>query len=166
MPMKRICFCLACTLFLLSGCAESQNETQAAQQGEQAAMNEGQIEEEEQMEEKMIVEIGSSSFTATLAENEAAQAFAAHLQDEPLTVSMSDYAGFEKVGALGRSLPASDVQTTTQPGDIVLYQGNQIVMFYGTNAWSYTRLAHIDALTGWEEALGRGDVTVTLSMEE
>ena len=53
MPMKRICFCLACTLFLLSGCAESQNETQAAQQGEQAAMNEGQIEEEEQMEEKM-----------------------------------------------------------------------------------------------------------------
>lgn len=89
MPMKRICFCLACTLFLLSGCAESQNETQAVQQGEQAAMNEGQIEEEEQMEEKMIVEIGSSSFTATLAENEAAQAFAAHLQDEPLTVSMS-----------------------------------------------------------------------------
>lgn len=108
MPMKRICFCLAYTLFLLSGCAESQNETQAAQQGEQAAMNEGQIEEEEQMEEKMIVEIGSSSFTATLAENEAAQAFAAHLQDEPLTVSMSDYAGFEKVGALDFSLPADE----------------------------------------------------------
>lgn len=105
MPMKRICFCLACTLFMLSGCAESQNETQAAQQGEQAAMNEGQIEEEKQMEEKMIVEIGSSSFTATLAENEAAQAFAAHLQDEPLIVSMSDYAGFEKSGRPGFLAP-------------------------------------------------------------
>ena len=166
MPMKRICFCLACTLFLLSGCAESQNETQAVQQGEQAAMNEGQIEEEEQMEEKMIVEIGSTSFTATLAENEAAQAFAAHLQDEPLTVSMSDYAGFEKVGALGFSLPADDAQTTTQSGDIVLYQGNQIVVFYGTNSWSYTKLGKIDDLRGWQDALGKDEVNITFSLAE
>lgn len=129
-------------------------------------MNEGQIEEEEQMEEKMIVEIGSSSFTATLAENEAAQAFAAHLQDEPLTVSMSDYAGFEKVGALDFSLPADDVQTTTQSGDIVLYQGNQIVVFYGTNSWSYTKLGKIDDLRGWQDALGKDEVNITFSLAE
>ena len=71
-------------------------------------------------------------------------------------VQMSDYSGFEKVGPLGTSLPASNSQTTTQAGDIVLYNGNQIVIFYGSNSWSYTRLGHIDDLTGWEEALGSG----------
>ena len=72
----------------------------------------------------------------------------------------------EKVGPLGRGLPASDSQTTTQAGDIVLYQSNQIVLFYGSNSWSYTRLGSIDNLTGWEDALGSGDVTVTLSLAE
>ncbi len=79
---------------------------------------------------------------------------------------MSDYSGFEKVGALGTSLPSENSQTTTQAGDIVLYQGNQIVMFYGSNSWSYTRLGHIEDPTGWEEALGSGDVTVTFSLED
>ena len=79
---------------------------------------------------------------------------------------MTDYSGFEKVGALGTSLPTSNSQTTTQSGDIVLYQGNQIVIFYGSNSWSYTRLGKIDDLTGWKDALGSGDVTVTFSMEE
>ena len=78
---------------------------------------------------------------------------------------MSDYSGFEKVGSLGTSLPASNSQTTTQAGDIVLYNGNQIVVFYGSNSWSYTRLGHIDDLTGWEDALGSGDVTVIFSLE-
>ena len=81
-------------------------------------------------------------------------------------MQLSDYAGFEKVGPLGQSLPASNNQTTAHAGDIVLYQGNQIVMFYGSNSWNYTRLGHIDDLTGWEEALGSGDVTVVLSMED
>ena len=77
---------------------------------------------------------------------------------------MSDYAGFEKVGALGTSLPTNNSQTTTQAGDIVLYQGNQIVLFYGSNSWSYTRLGKIDDLTGWSEVLGSGDVSVTFSL--
>lgn len=77
---------------------------------------------------------------------------------------MSDYSGFEKVGSLGTSLPASNSQTTTQAGDFVLYNGNQIVVFYGSNSWSYTRLGYIDNLTGWEEALGNGDVMVTFSL--
>ena len=83
----------------------------------------------------------------------------------PVTLSMSDYSGFEKVGSLGASLPANNAQTTTQAGDIVLYNGNQIVIFYGSNSWSYTRLAHVDDLTGWVEALGSGDVTVTFSAQ-
>ena len=78
---------------------------------------------------------------------------------------MRDYGGFEKVGPLGQSLPTSNSQTTTQSGDIVLYQGNQVVIFYGSNTWSYTRLGRIDNLSGWEEALGRGDVSVTFSLQ-
>ena len=114
----------------------------------------------------MMVQVGGSTFTATLEENTAVDALVEMMEQEPVTIQMSDYSGFEKVGPLGTSLPTSNQQTTTQAGDIVLYQGNQIVMFYGSNSWSYTRLGHIDDLTGWEEALGSGDVTVTFSLED
>ena len=110
---------------------------------------------------QMNVNVNGSDFTATLEQNTAVDSLVEMLRDGPLTLELSDYAGFEKVGPLGTSLPTSNQQTTTQAGDIVLYQGNQIVMFYGSNSWSYTRLGHIDDLTGWEEALGSGDVTVT-----
>ena len=87
------------------------------------------------------------------------------MRESPVVLQMSDYSGFEKVGPLGTSLPVDNSQTTTHAGDIVLYNGNQIVIFYGSNSWSYTRLGHIDDLTGWEESLGNGDVTVTFSLE-
>ena len=127
---------------------------------------ESQQVEEENSEMQMNVQVGGSTFTATLEENEAVDALVEMMEQGPVTIQMSDYSGFEKVGPLGTSLPASNQQTTTQAGDIVLYQGNQIVMFYGSNSWSYTRLGHIDDLTGWEEALGSGDVTVTFSLED
>ena len=112
----------------------------------------------------MNVQVGSSTFTATLAENAAVDALMEMMISAPVVIQMSDYSGFEKVGSLGTSLPASDSQTTTQAGDIVLYNGNQIVIFYGSNSWSYTRLGKIDDLSGWAEALGSGDVQVTFSM--
>ena len=115
---------------------------------------------------QMNVNVNGSDFTATLEQNTAVDSLVEMLRDGPLTLELSDYAGFEKVGPLGTSLPTSNQQTTTQAGDIVLYQGNQIVMFYGSKSWSYTRLGHIDDLTGWEEALGSGDVTVTFSLED
>ena len=111
---------------------------------------------------KLKIEVGGQSFTATLEQNDATTALIAML---PITLSMSDYSGFEKVGSLGANLPTNNAQTTTQAGDIVLYNGNQIVIFYGSNSWSYTRLAHVDDLTGWAEALGSGDVTVTFSVQ-
>lgn len=111
------------------------------------------------------VTVGGSTFAADFAENSGAQTWKELLAQGPVTLSMSDYGGFEKVGALGRSLPTSNGQTTTQAGDIVLYQGNQIVLFYGSNAWSYTRLGKIRDLTGWEETLGRGDVSVIFSID-
>ena len=113
---------------------------------------------------KMTVQVGESTFTATLEDNAAVDALVAMMEHGPVTIQMSDYAGFEKVGALGASLPTNNSQTTTQAGDIVLYQGNQIVLFYGSNSWSYTRLGKIDDLTGWSEALGSGDVSVTFSL--
>lgn len=122
--------------------------------------------EEENSEMQMNVQVGGSTFTATLEENEAVNELVKMMEQGPVTIQMRDYSGFEKVGSLGTSLPASNRQTTTRAGDIVLYQGNQIVIFYGSNSWSYTRLGHIDDLTGWKEALGSGDVTVTFSLED
>lgn len=104
------------------------------------------------------------TFPATFADNQGAEALADLLTDGPLTLSLEDYGSFEKVGSLGQSLPTSNTHITTQSGDIVLYQGNQIVLFYGSNAWSYTPLGQVTDLTGWQEALGHGDVTVTLSL--
>lgn len=104
------------------------------------------------------------TFPATFADNQGAEALADLLTDGPLTLSLEDYGGFEKVGSLGQSLPTSNTHITTQSGDIVLYQGNQIVLFYGSNAWSYTPLGQVTDLTGWQEALGHGDVTVTFSL--
>ena len=120
---------------------------------------------EENTMKKMTLQIGSSSFTATLENNLAVDAFVKMMSDSPVIIRMSDYSDFEKVGALGTSLPTEDSQTTTHAGDIVLYNGNQIVIFYGSNSWSYTRLGKIDDLSGWEDALGSGDVTVTFSLE-
>ena len=78
---------------------------------------------------------------------------------------MSMYGGFEQVGPIGASLPRSDVQTVTEAGDIVLYAGNQIVIFYGSNSWSYTRLGRItDQTLDLKELLGNGDVEITLSI--
>ena len=112
------------------------------------------------------IQVNGQTFTAVLEQNAAAQALRQLLTQGPVTIQMENYGGFEKVGALGQSLPASDAQTTTQPGDMVLYQGDQIVIFYGSNSWSYTRLGHVTDLTGWAEALGSGDVSVTFSLAD
>ena len=112
---------------------------------------------------KLEVVVGDTVFTATLADTQAAMEF---VQMLPMTITMDDYGGFEKVGSLGRTLTASNSQITTTTGDIVLYNGTNIVMFYGSNSWSYTRLGKIDDLTGWTDALGRGSVSVTFRMAQ
>ncbi len=114
---------------------------------------------------KMTLQIGNNTFMATLENNDAVEALVDMMREAPVVFQMSDYSGFEKVGSLGTSLPTSNKQTTTQSGDIVLYNGNQIVIFYGSNSWSYTRLGRIDDLSGWKDALGSGDVTVTFSLK-
>ena len=110
---------------------------------------------------KMKVQIGNYTFTATLEDNDTAKALKDML---PITVSMHDNGGFEKVGTLPSSLPTSHTQITGHEGDIILYLNDQLVLFYGSNSWSYTRLGHIDDLTHWKEALGSGDITAELSL--
>lgn len=138
--------------------SQSQSAAPVSSQPEPAAEN------QEVTSMKMQIQVGDHIFSATLENNAATDALVEMVREAPVELQLSDYSGFEKVGPLGTSLPTDDQQTTTQAGDIVLYAGNQIVMFYGSNSWSYTRLAHIDDLTGWEEALGSGDVTVRLSL--
>ena len=113
------------------------------------------------------IQVGETSFTATLVDNSSAQALKELLAEGPLTIDMSDYGNFEKVGSLGTTLPRNDEQITTEPGDLILYQGNSFVIYYDTNSWNFTRLGKINNATQAElkEALGDGDVTVTLSIE-
>ena len=115
----------------------------------------------------LALRINDVPITVAWEDNASVDALKELVQENPLTVSMSRYGGFEQVGSLGSRLPSSDVRTTTTPGDIVLYSSNQIVIFYGSNSWAYTRLGHItdqDA-AGMTDLLGNGDVTVTISME-
>ena len=148
----------------LEGSESSQpNETKTNAPQETEAQNDEETEDITDM--KMNVQIGDASFTATLEDNAAVREFVGMMKEAPVSVSMSDYSGFEKVGALGRSLTADDRQTTTSVGDIVLYSGDQIVMFYGSNSWSYTRIGRIDDLTGWEEALGSGSITAVFAIQ-
>ena len=119
---------------------------------------------EERAELKLI--IGDSEVSVQWEDNESVAALRELVADGPLTVAMSGYGGFEQVGALGTSLPRNDVQITTQAGDIVLYSGNNIVIFYGSNSWAYTRLGHIELSSSeMSELLSHGDVTVKLSVE-
>ena len=148
--MKKICAVLIvlCCLFSPTAC-----------------YSEGTEQTPTNMEEaKMKIQIGDASFTATLEDNAAVRELIEMMKDEPITIDMNDYSGFEKVGPLGRSLTTDNHQTTTSAGDIVLYNGNQIVMFYGSNSWSYTRIGRIDDLSGWKEALGSGNITAVFSL--
>ena len=117
----------------------------------------------EEAGEGMTLMINGEEYSVEWEDNESVEALRKLC---PLTIEMSMYGGFEQVGSIGKSLPRNDEQTTTDFGDIVLYSGDQMVIFYGSNSWAYTRLGHI--LTDkeiMEEALGRGDVTIELVNE-
>ena len=123
--------------------------------------------EEQTMEKELTLTINGQSVTVEWEENGSVEALKDLVGDKPLTIQMSAYGGFEQVGPLGTSLPRNDVQTETQAGDVVLYSGDQIVVFYGSNSWAYTRLGHItDKSTAqMKDLLGNGNVTIVISME-
>ena len=116
--------------------------------------------------QQMNITINGTTLNATMEDNTSAQALLDILKSGPLTLNMHDYGGMEKVGNLDTTLPTNDQQIITQPGDIILYQGNQITIYYDTNQWSLTKLGHIDNISTDElrQLLGDGDIVATFSL--
>lgn len=130
------------------------------------------VEESKNLEEKigdnqMKLQVGEYIFTATLVDNSSSKALKEMLAKGSITINMRDYANMEKVGMLGTKLPRNDEQITTEPGDLILYQGNAFVIYYAQNSWNFTRIGKIDDITEKElkKALGTGDVVVTLFLD-
>jgi hypothetical protein len=120
----------------------------------------------EKTEKELTLSVNHTKINVTWEENESVEALRELLRDGNITISMEQYGDFEQVGQLPDSLPRNDTQMTAQPGDIVLYAGNQLVLFYGSNSWAYTRLGHIKGLTVEEmtSVLGKSSISVLLSL--
>ena len=122
------------------------------------------------MNQTLYITIGGITKTATLVDNAATPELVAKLQEAPVTVTLNASGGFEIWGSLGFSLPTSNEQVNAQPGDIVLYNGSNICMFYGSNSWSYTRLGKIEGLAESELRTflkaGENNISVTLSVSD
>ena len=173
MVRKALLPIMLCFLLMLSGCADkgTQPDSAAATSGNSATEEAGgrnnktQANEESKMDSRTIkITIGDTALSAALEDNESAKALRAMM---PVTIKMSGYGGFEQVGSLGKNLPRNDRQTTASAGDIMLYNGNSVVMFYGYNSWAYTRLGHItdQSAEDMTKLLGNGDVCITLSTD-
>ena len=158
-----------------SGVVSAVSETQSTQVS-QVSENVGKNEKSSKTEssdksgmkaaEKMKMFINGEPVNVDWENNQAVDALRNMAEKGDVIIQMSMYGGFEQVGSIGQSLPRNDKQTTTSSGDIVLYSGNQMVVFYGSNSWSYTRLGHISDKdeAGMTELLSNGDVTITISM--
>ena len=117
-------------------------------------------EETAEMKDTIQLLIGETEVPVIWEDNASVEALKAF---RPLTIQMSMYGGFEQVGRIGQSIVSDDEEITTDSGDIVLYSGNQIVIFYGSNSWAYTKLGHVDlSRKEMKELLGGGNVEITL----
>ena len=147
--MKQILWLLVA--ILITGCSK-ENETFA-----------------QTMEQKMYITIGEETHTVTMEDNVGTRALIATLQTENIVYIAHDYGNFEKVGYIGQSFPTDNHQTTTSAGDLVLYGGDNICIFYGSNSWSYTRIGKLDGLSADEVRrfvkAGEGEVSITLSLQ-
>lgn len=140
-------------------------ETNTNESKEQTEMK--KTDESTLTDNQIRVTVGSSSFIVNLENNETAKALQEMLVDEDLTISASNYGGFEKVCQLGKTLPRNDKQITTEAGDVMLYSGNQIVFFYGANSWSYTKIGKVEAssIEELESVLSGPETEVILSLK-
>ena len=180
MMSKRIVATLVVFFLLLTGCkanntgdfqeddvsqTQSGVETNTNESKEQAKMK--KTDESTLADNQIRVTVGSSSFIVNQEDNETAKALRKMITDEDLTISASNYGGFEKVCQLGKTLPRNDNQITTEAGDVMLYSGNQIVFFYGTNSWSYTKIGKVEAssIEELESVLSGSETEVILSIK-
>ena len=158
--MKKICLTVTMLLFvcLLAACGAEPGEKTGSQ--DSSSLENGPT-------PTLVIEAGGRTFYADPEDNSSAEAFMEKISREPLEAELHDYGGFEKVGPLPWELPTNDEEITTEPGDVILYQGDQITIYYDENTWSFTRLAKIGNVTKEDllEAFGEGDVTVTFRIE-
>ena len=170
--MARLFF-IFLALLGLSACEAGETQTTSEISQPQSTVSEPETPEIQQPSEAeenldtpaLKIAVGQYELWAAFEDNSSAEEFQELLSQGPLTITMEDYGGFEKVGPLGTTLTRNDTQITTAPGDVILYQGNQITIYYGVNSWNFTRLAKIDDPSGLQEKLGDGTVTVTFSLE-
>ncbi|MBE5958695.1 MAG: hypothetical protein E7254_07535 [Lachnospiraceae bacterium] len=134
---------------------------------ETPGVTEESVQTEEPQEEReymMKMKIDDVEVSVAWEDNESVRELKKIAGNGEIKIPMSMYGGFEQVGSLGTNISRQDVQMRTEPGDIVLYSGNQMVVFYGSNTWAYTRLGKIQGLTSEElkNLLGTGNVTITI----
>lgn len=168
--MILIAFCMT-IMFCMSACSGNtinSGENQNAVTEISTSEKDESADDEAIGDSSMTMKIGDTKVNVDWEDNQAVERLRDMAKDGDITIQMSMYGGFEQVGSIGQSLPRDDKQTTTSSGDIVLYSGNQMVVFYGSNSWSYTRLGHISDKDEAEMAdlLSQGDVTITISTED
>ncbi|PBC73766.1 cyclophilin-like fold protein [Fibrobacter intestinalis] len=154
--LKIILFLASLTIFSVSaGCAENSGTNNPNSTSEEIS--------------EMFVTINGNKLKITPAHNSSVEALVAILKTDDITYTADDYGDFEKVGNIGHSLPRNDESITTQAGDVILYQGNSICLYYGTNSWNFTRIGKIEGYSADELCsllgAGKGEVKVTLSLQ-
>ncbi len=149
-----------------------QSERNKAEKHENSSVKESSTEAEQLSKEEsaskqvLVIEVNGSTLYADFEANTSADALREKLSEGSITLEMSDYGGFEKVGKLTFSLVTNDEQITTSPGDVILYQGDKLTIYYDTNTWSFTKVAKIrDSDSSLKDLLGDGTVWVTLSLK-
>ena len=164
--MKRLTFLLLSILMLLAVTACGEKKTAPETQGIEN-FQDGSAEEtsDERADTEMKMYINDTEIPVMWESNPSVSALRNDLEAGDIVVTMSMYSNNEQVGSLGKTYPSNDVQTTTNNGDIVLYSSDQIVVFYGSNSWAYTRLGTMD-LSEIEvvNLLSHGDVSIRLTL--
>ena len=156
---KYLLACLCLFLILLSGCSNNKEKEKR-----ETDLTETVEIDNDEKGFAMKLTISNTEVPVTWEDNDSVRAIIDMVSEQPLNIQMSMYGGFEQVGELGQSIVRDDKQTVTGSGDIVLYSGNSIVIFYGSNSWAYTRLGHIDLSEGQiRDLLGNEDVRITIS---
>ena len=172
--MKRILITISITMialtmvFAFTGCGSAESDqTSEPEQTEETQMSQEETTTDDGAEAgQLLLEVNGETLEIEAEDNASVDALKDLIGEDGLELALAEYGGFEKVGPLPQSLPTSDEQMDVAAGDIALYQGNQVSLLYGENAWSYTKLGHVKGMSGEElhELLGDGDVEVTFKI--